>query len=425
MTSTALAFLLITDFSGSMLQSFDKQIKVDLLRSQIQTLTDSLPSDKQTKIFVFGSKHQESCSQIQSFQLKTSALKKKLETLQPGNYGKTPLAKTLDIALNEAKETHTSDILVLTDGADTCQGDPCETLLAQDKKLSFRSKVRLMIVGYDLQSDQKKLLCLETLSSQLRHIELIYKNSHNLMDSNQALKSFAESVTQNQLPLASDGKFSIRGAPDFVQFIATSTSSPEIQRKWQGDFPILLPSGTYKLRNLTKNSKEITIQLRPRENHQIRFSETLLWTKVEIQGIPTGFEVIARPSPSVIEGFATPAERKLKSLAHENLEIGSWTLETTQPWWLEGVRFPVIVPLEDKNSLSINNLFQKNYNWILVPESAKYRILSLVQEDHEVRVLLPPSNPSEQKSLTPIPQGWFYSTQQEERSESHEFHPKD
>jgi hypothetical protein len=425
MTSAALAFLLITDFSGSMLQSFDKQIKLDLLRNQIQTLTESLPSDKKTKMFVFGSQHHESCKQIQTFQLKISELNSQLENLSPGSYGKTPLAKTLDLALDEAKETRTSDVLVLTDGADTCQGDPCETLLAQDKKLSFRSKVRLMIVGYDLKSDQKKLQCLETLSSKLHNIELIYKNSQNLMDSQQALKKFAESVTQNQLALSSDGKITIRGAPDFVQFLATSTTSPDIQRKWHGDFPILLPSGSYKLRNLSKNSKEVPIQIRPRENHQIRFSETLLWTKTEVQGIPTGFEVIARPSPATIEGFAINSERKLNAQMIENLEIGSWVLETTHPWWLQGVRFPLVIPLEERKIQSTESLFQKNYNWVLVPNSSNPQILQLFQEDHEVRVLIPPSIQGGQQTLTPIPQGWFYSTQQEERSELRENHPKD
>lgn len=91
-----------------------------------------------------------------------NAVDRSLDEVNPKGYGKTPLTYSLQEAAKDlAKMPHPRRLVVITDGLDTCGGDPCKIARELAKKLD----VKIFVVGYALgPEEQRQLQCLADLT---------------------------------------------------------------------------------------------------------------------------------------------------------------------------------------------------------------------------------------------------------------------
>ena len=142
--------VVILDASGSMLQRLDGERRIDIAKASLQQLiSKDLPDNTQFGLRVFGHKEADSCRtdlEIPLAPLNRQAAAAKMAGVSSMNLAKTPIAATLQQAGGDlAGKPGPSLIILLTDGEETCDGDPAAVIS------SLRNSgldVRVNIVGF-------------------------------------------------------------------------------------------------------------------------------------------------------------------------------------------------------------------------------------------------------------------------------------
>ncbi len=145
--------LFLLDASGSMLGKWDGQVKMLGAKKILSELVDSLKvlNDVELGLRIYGhqfDKKYENCldSKLEvPFQpFNHDLIKKKLEVITPK--GTTPIAYSLEQAAYDfSTEKNVRNIIILiTDGIESCKGDPCAVSIALQKKKIF---LRPFIIG--------------------------------------------------------------------------------------------------------------------------------------------------------------------------------------------------------------------------------------------------------------------------------------
>jgi Mg-chelatase subunit ChlD len=120
--------LVIIDSSRSMLQlTRDGKEKLWAAKTALSKLIDKLPDDVNVALMVFGHRDKYKCDDIEIVlpltPLDKAAIRENLDALRPT--GVTPLMSALDQAAEHLEKFKgKSTILLLTDGQETCGGDP-------------------------------------------------------------------------------------------------------------------------------------------------------------------------------------------------------------------------------------------------------------------------------------------------------------
>ncbi len=162
--------LIILDGSGSMKQKFQQEIKFELAGNLLVSFIDSMERTNPKVEFalrVLGhqySKTQTNCKDTKlevSFAKKNSEnIKKALKRIIP--QGQTPLTYALEQSLNDFPKDSTAynSIILITDGIETCGGNPCDLAeLFQQKRIVLKP----FIVGLGIADSLKKFFnCLGT-----------------------------------------------------------------------------------------------------------------------------------------------------------------------------------------------------------------------------------------------------------------------
>jgi hypothetical protein len=142
--------VVILDASGSMLQRLDGERRIDIAKASLQQLvSQDLPDNIQFGFRVFGHKEADSCRtdlEIPLAPLNREAAAGKVAGISAMNLAKTPIAATLQQAGGDlAGKSGPSLIILLTDGEETCDGDPAAVITAlRNSGLD----VRVNIVGF-------------------------------------------------------------------------------------------------------------------------------------------------------------------------------------------------------------------------------------------------------------------------------------
>lgn len=150
--------LFIYDSSGSMWGHQDGQPKVELGREVLNTVMAGLPPDANLGLIAYGHRQKNACSDIELLApigSKTPAeLKELVGKLRPN--GITPLSDALATAADAFKGVEGAKMIVLiTDGAEECSGDPCEVT----RKLALSGLVvRVNVVGFSLSAKESAQL---------------------------------------------------------------------------------------------------------------------------------------------------------------------------------------------------------------------------------------------------------------------------
>jgi hypothetical protein len=214
---------LILDASGSMLQRQGGQRRIDLAKTVLSDLVrDALPQGTPFALRVFGHREADSCRtdlEIALSPLAAGSAAGRIAAIEAKNLAKTPIARSLELVADDLAGTSGPSVVVLvTDGEETCGGDPAAAV-KQLRGLGF--EVRVDIVGFAIDDDD--------LESEFRYwADLGGGRYHDAADAAALASSIRESLRASFAVLDDGG-----------ETVATGTLGGE---------PLRLPAGTYRLR---------------------------------------------------------------------------------------------------------------------------------------------------------------------------------
>ncbi len=156
--------MLILDASGSMLGSAGTKNKIESAREVFAKVVPALPSDVKTGLTVYGHRSKTDCNDIEILIPSGSDERDKLlahvNSISPK--GMTPLANSVKMVADSlsGRETETTIILV-SDGIDTCNIDPCSVVKSLKAK---GAKFILHVVGFGV--DEKGIQQLSCMAKE-------------------------------------------------------------------------------------------------------------------------------------------------------------------------------------------------------------------------------------------------------------------
>src|SRR6267378_2993507 len=156
-TSEVTDLALIVDYSGSMNAKMkDGATKVASAKKCVSDLIDKLPNDLNVALVVYGTSKARGCEDIDIVQplgpIDKSGLKSKINTFNA--MGMTPIATSLTKAGEELKKSKGGSAIVLvTDGAESCHGDPAG--VAAKLAAEFGVKFGINVIGFGIEPKEK------------------------------------------------------------------------------------------------------------------------------------------------------------------------------------------------------------------------------------------------------------------------------
>jgi len=153
--------LLVFDASGSMSEQFGGSPRIDVLKSSVSDLLGTLDSSVFVGLRPFANiknaDQVQACkitSLAQNFTTERSIIKTQTSLLQAvGSY--TPLAYTLTVSGGDFKVGNDNVLILLTDGKDTCNGDPVK---AAGDLFNSDKKIKIYVIGMGVDGDAKAQL---------------------------------------------------------------------------------------------------------------------------------------------------------------------------------------------------------------------------------------------------------------------------
>jgi hypothetical protein len=149
---------IILDASGSMLKQQDGKRRIEIAREVLLDLTgDLIPAGTPFALRVFGHKEADSCRtdlEESLAPLDATRVDAKIEKLQAMNLAKTPIARSLELVAEDlASVTGQGFVILVTDGEETCDGDPAAVIEALKAK---GIDVQVNIVGFAIDDESLK-----------------------------------------------------------------------------------------------------------------------------------------------------------------------------------------------------------------------------------------------------------------------------
>jgi von Willebrand factor type A domain-containing protein len=153
---------IILDASGSMLQKIGKERRIDIARQTLTKLVNTtIPAGTPFAFRVFG-RMEDSCQSdldVPLGPLNVQAVSAKIASLEPKNGAKTAIGASLEQVASDLRSVQGERLVILlTDGEETCGGDPAAAI---DKLKKSGTSVRVNIVGLAIDD--------ATLAATFRH----------------------------------------------------------------------------------------------------------------------------------------------------------------------------------------------------------------------------------------------------------------
>jgi len=150
--------ILILDGSGSMYGRVDGKEKILIAKEVINGLIDSLPEDLNVGLYAYGHTSKGDCEDIESLvalsKLDKENLKNAVNSISPK--GKTPITNSIRLVADSLKDKEEkSSIVLVSDGKETCEGDPC-SVVEQYKNSGL--EFTMHVIGFDVTDEEKQQL---------------------------------------------------------------------------------------------------------------------------------------------------------------------------------------------------------------------------------------------------------------------------
>lgn len=180
--------MFVVDFSNSMWGQIDGTAKVEIAKKAFSGFVDTLPEGSQAGLMTYGHRRKSDCGDVETLiavsPLNREKMKSAITTLKPR--GKTPITDALRMAAKDLGiNDRPSRLVLISDGIETCGGDPC-ALAAELAKTGVDFKAH--VIGFDIASkaDQAKIACIAHLTGGK------YWNAEDADGLAEALKQTAE-----------------------------------------------------------------------------------------------------------------------------------------------------------------------------------------------------------------------------------------
>jgi len=151
----------ILDASGSMWGHVESKHKIVIAKQVMTELIQELPSGLNTGLVAYGHRRKGDCNNVEELvPLGPLDKERMIEIIKAINpKGKTPITHSIQITAErlKAQEDETTIVLV-SDGKETCDGDPCG-LVKELKKTGI--KIVLHVIGFDVSdAEREQLKCI-------------------------------------------------------------------------------------------------------------------------------------------------------------------------------------------------------------------------------------------------------------------------
>jgi Ca-activated chloride channel family protein len=150
--------IFILDASGSMWGQIEGTPKIAIAKEVLTGLIKDLPGDVHVGLVAYGHRRKGDCKDVEELVPLSPVDKKsliaKIQEINPK--GKTPITLSVQMTADKIKvlEDETTIILV-SDGKETCEGDPC-ALVKELKKLGI--KFVMHVIGFDVTEEERAQL---------------------------------------------------------------------------------------------------------------------------------------------------------------------------------------------------------------------------------------------------------------------------
>ena len=153
--------VIVLDASGSMWGRIEDKTKIEVARETLGQVLKTVPDTLDLGLVVYGHRQKGACSDIQEIVAPApgtrEAITQAVSDLNPK--GKTPIADSVKMAAESLKYTEDkATVIVITDGIETCNADPCALASELEKTgVDFTAHV----IGFGLSEEEgRKVACL-------------------------------------------------------------------------------------------------------------------------------------------------------------------------------------------------------------------------------------------------------------------------
>ncbi|MFZ1681417.1 MAG: VWA domain-containing protein [Rhizobiaceae bacterium] len=153
--------IIVLDASGSMWGQIEGQAKIEIARQTLSVVLGTIPADTELGLMVYGHREKGSCGDIElavpPAAGSADAIASFVNAVNPK--GKTPLSQSVRLAAEALRYTEEkSTVILVTDGIETCEADPCALGAELEKSgVDFTAHV----VGFGLTDEEgRQVACL-------------------------------------------------------------------------------------------------------------------------------------------------------------------------------------------------------------------------------------------------------------------------
>lgn len=268
------AVVLVYDASGSMWANMGNSTRVETARGVLSDFLNKRDNSIPLGVIAYGHNRKGDCADIEVIApvgKQTKALTQKLNAISPK--GKTPLSDALRLAAKQIPKTaEEADIVLITDGLETCEADPCTVA---NELAAEGIKLRAHVVGFGMsETDTKQLACIPNRTGG----KLL--SAQNGADLSEALKQTTQKPKQQKItPKTIPLTISLtekEGVSVRVPTVATITATDAngqiltLGKTAQRSLKAALPKGKWTLSATTDNgwTGEMSVTL-PRNSDQL------------------------------------------------------------------------------------------------------------------------------------------------------------
>lgn len=150
--------LFILDGSGSMWAKIGDEEKITIAKDVMTDLISTLPENVKIGLEVYGHRKKGDCNDIEVLvpvgKAGRDEIVRIIRSIQPK--GMTPITTSLEVAAEHLKDMEAdTTIILVSDGKETCEGDPCARIQAL-KETGLRLTAH--VIGFDIKSEEKEQL---------------------------------------------------------------------------------------------------------------------------------------------------------------------------------------------------------------------------------------------------------------------------
>ncbi|PID46289.1 MAG: hypothetical protein CSB47_05015 [Proteobacteria bacterium] len=193
MTCAADQAMIILDGSGSMQGQVDGKAKMTIAKETLNKVVNDWDENIDFGLMAYGHNRKGDCSDIEVLiplsKIDKNAVLEKVKAIKPK--GKTPISDSLQQA---AKKLHFTEdkatIILISDGKETCNADPCTTAKElEEKGIDFTAHV----IGFNVDTNtDKQLACIANATGGE------YFSAKNANDLNSAMKKAVKKVEKKE-----------------------------------------------------------------------------------------------------------------------------------------------------------------------------------------------------------------------------------